>query len=278
MSSLSACFFPRPCLHPSFKCYIWCSVSELSSENLRTCFQIVNAYLYLSATEFLQVRDIHSHTHILIQINIRCIELPHDHVIFSPQNYAESLCRFFCDLLKDITNEGQVQVLKVLSVHLSHTQNNILFIFFSHLSGFIFFIFKFHHSACLFCLCHPVNSRCIRSGIKCCRHININTDSAAYEFTPDYNARGALILLTSILLSYILLFNKCSIWQFSLDLCFVDHKILLDRLGIQVKSSGTVLLVCILKAQAMLMPLAVINLKEGLLFRSFLWLAMLNFV
>lgn len=60
---------------------------ELSSENLRTCFQIVNAYLYLSATEFLQ-------------------------------NYAESLCRCFCDLLKDITNEGQVQVLKVVEIAL----------------------------------------------------------------------------------------------------------------------------------------------------------------
>lgn len=33
---------------------------------------------------------------------------------FPPQNYAESLCQAFCDLLKDITNEGQVQVLKVL--------------------------------------------------------------------------------------------------------------------------------------------------------------------
>lgn len=60
---------------------------ELSSENLRTCFQIVNAYLYLSATEFLQ-------------------------------NYAESLCRSFCELLKDITNEGQVQVLKVVEIAL----------------------------------------------------------------------------------------------------------------------------------------------------------------
>uniref|UniRef100_A0A674PLX9 Importin-11 n=1 Tax=Takifugu rubripes TaxID=31033 RepID=A0A674PLX9_TAKRU len=60
---------------------------ELSSENLRTCFQIVNAYLYLSATDFLQ-------------------------------NYAESLCRSFCDLLKDITNEGQVQVLKVVEIAL----------------------------------------------------------------------------------------------------------------------------------------------------------------
>uniref|UniRef100_A0A4W6CE15 Importin-11 n=1 Tax=Lates calcarifer TaxID=8187 RepID=A0A4W6CE15_LATCA len=60
---------------------------ELSSENLRTCFQIVNAYIYLSATEFLQ-------------------------------NYAESLCRSFCDLLKDITNEGQVQVLKVVEIAL----------------------------------------------------------------------------------------------------------------------------------------------------------------
>uniref|UniRef100_A0A667X1S1 Importin-11 n=1 Tax=Myripristis murdjan TaxID=586833 RepID=A0A667X1S1_9TELE len=60
---------------------------ELSSENLRTCFQIVNAYIYLSATEFLQ-------------------------------NYAEALCRSFCDLLKDITNEGQVQVLKVVEIAL----------------------------------------------------------------------------------------------------------------------------------------------------------------
>ncbi|KAF3695674.1 Importin-11 [Channa argus] len=60
---------------------------ELSSENLRTCFQIVNAYIYLSATEFLQ-------------------------------NYAESLCRSFCDLLKDVTNEGQVQVLKVVEIAL----------------------------------------------------------------------------------------------------------------------------------------------------------------
>uniref|UniRef100_A0A8C2ZWE4 Importin-11 n=1 Tax=Cyclopterus lumpus TaxID=8103 RepID=A0A8C2ZWE4_CYCLU len=60
---------------------------DLSSENLRTCFQIVNAYLYLSATDFLQ-------------------------------NYAESLCRSFCNLLKDVTNEGQVQVLKVVEIAL----------------------------------------------------------------------------------------------------------------------------------------------------------------
>lgn len=37
------------------KCIIVFPFPELSSENLRTCFQIVNAYLYLSATEFLQV-------------------------------------------------------------------------------------------------------------------------------------------------------------------------------------------------------------------------------
>lgn len=60
---------------------------ELSSENMRTCFQIVNAYMYLSASDFLQ-------------------------------NYAEGLCRSFCDLLKDITNEGQVQVLKVVEIAL----------------------------------------------------------------------------------------------------------------------------------------------------------------
>ncbi|CAL8330961.1 unnamed protein product, partial [Arctogadus glacialis] len=60
---------------------------ELTSENMRTCFQIINAYIYLSATDFLQ-------------------------------NYAEALCRSFCHLLKDITNEGQVQVLKVVEIAL----------------------------------------------------------------------------------------------------------------------------------------------------------------
>lgn len=39
----------------------------------------------------------------------------------SSQSYAESLCRSFCDLLKDITNEGQVQVLKVLTLPTSRT-------------------------------------------------------------------------------------------------------------------------------------------------------------
>uniref|UniRef100_A0A8C1T3K6 Importin-11 n=1 Tax=Cyprinus carpio TaxID=7962 RepID=A0A8C1T3K6_CYPCA len=58
---------------------------ELSSENVRTCFQIINAYIYLSATDFLQ-------------------------------NYAEALCRSFCELLRDITTEGQVQVLKVVEI------------------------------------------------------------------------------------------------------------------------------------------------------------------
>lgn len=36
-----------------------CCVVEVSAENIRTCFQIVNAYLYLSAVEFLQVSDWH---------------------------------------------------------------------------------------------------------------------------------------------------------------------------------------------------------------------------
>nr|XP_006134494.1 importin-11 isoform X1 [Pelodiscus sinensis] len=56
---------------------------ELSSENLRTCFKIINAYIFLSSAEFLQV-------------------------------YSGDLCRSFCELLKDITTEGQVQVLKVV--------------------------------------------------------------------------------------------------------------------------------------------------------------------
>ncbi|XP_053445964.1 importin-11 isoform X2 [Nycticebus coucang] len=56
---------------------------ELSSENLRTCFKIINGYIFLSSTEFLQT-------------------------------YAMGLCQSFCELLKEITTEGQVQVLKVV--------------------------------------------------------------------------------------------------------------------------------------------------------------------
>ncbi len=79
LSSLSAwvLFFP-PSL-PAFiswtlfsnlvKCNIWCSVPELSSENLRTCFQIVNAYIYLSATDFLQVRHTNTYTHTYTDTN-----------------------------------------------------------------------------------------------------------------------------------------------------------------------------------------------------------------
>uniref|UniRef100_A0A8C6JXT3 Importin-11 n=1 Tax=Melopsittacus undulatus TaxID=13146 RepID=A0A8C6JXT3_MELUD len=54
---------------------------ELSSENLKNCFKIINAYIFLSSSEFLQM-------------------------------YASVLCQSFCSLLKDITTEGQVQVLK----------------------------------------------------------------------------------------------------------------------------------------------------------------------
>nr|XP_003462764.1 importin-11 [Cavia porcellus] len=56
---------------------------ELSSENLRTCFKIINGYIFLSSTEFLQT-------------------------------YAAGLCQSFCELLKEITTEGQVQVLEVV--------------------------------------------------------------------------------------------------------------------------------------------------------------------
>lgn len=37
----------------------------------------------------------------------------HNTSIISFQTYAADLCRSFCELLKDITTEGQVQVLKV---------------------------------------------------------------------------------------------------------------------------------------------------------------------
>ncbi|XP_073200136.1 importin-11 isoform X3 [Lepidochelys kempii] len=74
-----------PCLTPELL-RIFQNMSallELSSENLRTCFKIINAYIFLSSSEFLQV-------------------------------YSGDLCRSFCELLKDITTEGQVQVLKVV--------------------------------------------------------------------------------------------------------------------------------------------------------------------
>ncbi|XP_068105780.1 importin-11 isoform X2 [Hyperolius riggenbachi] len=56
---------------------------ELSSENLRICFKIINAYIFCMSSEFLQM-------------------------------YAAGLCQSFLELFKDITVEGQVQVLKVV--------------------------------------------------------------------------------------------------------------------------------------------------------------------
>uniref|UniRef100_A0A8C2PBN2 Importin-11 n=1 Tax=Capra hircus TaxID=9925 RepID=A0A8C2PBN2_CAPHI len=57
--------------------------NKLSSESVRTCFKIINGYIFLSSTEFLQT-------------------------------YAVGLCQSFCELLKEITTDGQVQVLKVV--------------------------------------------------------------------------------------------------------------------------------------------------------------------
>ncbi|KAM9590593.1 importin-11-like [Morphnus guianensis] len=74
-----------PCLTPELL-RIFQNMSallELSSENLKNCFKIINAYIFLSSSEFLQM-------------------------------YAADLCQSFCELLKDITTEGQVQVLKVV--------------------------------------------------------------------------------------------------------------------------------------------------------------------
>ncbi|KAM6303950.1 importin-11 [Podargus strigoides] len=74
-----------PCLTPELL-RIFHNMSALlglSSENLKNCFKIINAYIFLSSPEFLQM-------------------------------YATDLCRSFCELLKDITTEGQVQVLKVV--------------------------------------------------------------------------------------------------------------------------------------------------------------------
>ncbi|NXG42691.1 IPO11 protein, partial [Psilopogon haemacephalus] len=74
-----------PCLTPELL-RIFQNMSallELSLENLKNCFKIINAYIFLSSSEFLQM-------------------------------YAADLCRSFCGLLKDLTTEGQVQVLKVV--------------------------------------------------------------------------------------------------------------------------------------------------------------------
>ncbi|NWU90335.1 IPO11 protein, partial [Upupa epops] len=74
-----------PCLTPELL-RIFKNMSallELSSENLKKCFKIINAYVFLSSSEFLQM-------------------------------YAADLCQSFCELLKDITTDGQVQVLKVM--------------------------------------------------------------------------------------------------------------------------------------------------------------------
>uniref|UniRef100_A0A8D0KZC3 Importin-11 n=1 Tax=Strix occidentalis caurina TaxID=311401 RepID=A0A8D0KZC3_STROC len=74
-----------PCLTPELL-RIFQNMSallELSSENLKNCFKIINAYIFLSSSEFLQM-------------------------------YAADLCQSFCELLKDVTTEGQVQVLKVV--------------------------------------------------------------------------------------------------------------------------------------------------------------------
>ncbi|NXV81651.1 IPO11 protein, partial [Atlantisia rogersi] len=74
-----------PCLTPELL-RIFQNMSallELTSENLKNCIKIINAYIFLSSSEFLQT-------------------------------YATDLCQSFCDLLTDITTEGQVQVLKVV--------------------------------------------------------------------------------------------------------------------------------------------------------------------
>uniref|UniRef100_A0A8C8AK96 Importin-11 n=1 Tax=Otus sunia TaxID=257818 RepID=A0A8C8AK96_9STRI len=74
-----------PCLTPELLSIFqnMSALLELSSENFTNCFKIINAYIFLSSSEFLQM-------------------------------YAADLCRSFCEVLKDTTTDGQVQVLKVV--------------------------------------------------------------------------------------------------------------------------------------------------------------------
>uniref|UniRef100_A0A8D0FM80 Importin-11 n=1 Tax=Strix occidentalis caurina TaxID=311401 RepID=A0A8D0FM80_STROC len=74
-----------PCLTPELLSIFqnMSALLELSSENFTNCFKIINAYIFLSSSEFLQM-------------------------------YAADLCQSFCEVLKDTTTDGQVQVLKVV--------------------------------------------------------------------------------------------------------------------------------------------------------------------
>ncbi|XP_074668618.1 importin-11 isoform X2 [Strix aluco] len=74
-----------PCLTPELLSIFqnMSALLELSSENFTNCFKIINAYIFLSSSDFLQM-------------------------------YAADLCRSFCEVLKDTTTDGQVQVLKVV--------------------------------------------------------------------------------------------------------------------------------------------------------------------
>ncbi|KAM4709489.1 importin-11 [Discoglossus pictus] len=60
---------------------------ELGSENLILCFKITNSYIFFDSSEFWQM-------------------------------YAANLCHSFLEMLRDITTEGQVQVLKVVETAL----------------------------------------------------------------------------------------------------------------------------------------------------------------
>lgn len=191
LSSLSACLcIPvSACIHhfsPFLQLgwsltYIWCSVSELSSENMRTCFQIVNAYIYLSATEFLQVR--HKHT-CCIQLTIAYIDgFRYIYVFFfvsfvsnrTMQNHCVDLSAIFwkTSRMRDRSKYSRY----CYSIPVTH---RIKLLFIHSLSFFIihfsYSLLKFIHSVCLVCLCGLDHSRCSRRGIQCCilRHMNMS--------------------------------------------------------------------------------------------------------
>lgn len=152
LSSLSACLcIPvSACIHhfsPFLQLgwsltYIWCSVSELSSENMRTCFQIVNAYIYLSATEFLQVR--HKHT-CCIQLTIAYIDGFRYICFFLFHLFLTELCRIIVSIFLR-SSERHLEwgtgpsTQGTVTLSLSHTELNYFCLFTLFLSS----SFTFH--------------------------------------------------------------------------------------------------------------------------------------
>lgn len=124
------------CTCPLVKCIIVFFVPELSSENMRTCFQIVNAYLYLSATDFLQV----THTRLITMVyNFPLFMFTFKYIFFPPTE----LCRVFVSFLlwfaKRHHKRGAGPSSEGTGTQnwISGCQNNTLIVIITHIPGLL---------------------------------------------------------------------------------------------------------------------------------------------